>query len=407
MIKTKFFSILISCFSIACCIGQQQSVPLEWLNAHAIPFDSSNAGGEMYLPLLAKELKGNVICGLGEATHGTREFSQEKSRIVQYLVKHEGYRVLGFEFGYSAINPINNYLLGGKGDLKKLMQPLHLFKTKEIYNLFQELRLYNETRPLKDKVSLFGFDTNYIKSDIDASALYCADYLSKNMQYSTNSQTAIAVFKKIASPDLNYLYELSDEDTDVLKALYKEIKTRGGKGKDFMLFKKYLSLLYQGTLLADPLARDNFMAENIHEFQKENKSKTIIWGHNVHLAKDTTMAQCRGMGYHLKQQYSEGYYAVIFDTFKGSVNVLSGEDFEKHSFETPVASLSAVLAKAKYPAFFVSLKNSDGNPFYNVSADVTNIFANWNNRRTLPMRAGVDFDGLIFIKQTTASEPLE
>lgn len=407
MIKTKFFSILISCFSIACCIGQQQSEPLEWLNAHATPFDSGNTGGEMYLPLLAKELKGNVICGLGEATHGTYEFSQEKSRIVQYLVKHEGYRVLGFEFGYSAIAPINNYLLGGKGDLKKLMQPLHLFKTKEIYNLFQELRVYNETRPLKDKVSLFGFDTNYIKSDIDASALYCADYMGKNMQYSVNSKGVVAVFKKIASPNLNYLYELSEEDVAIVTALYQEVKTMGGKGADFALFKKHLSLLYQGTLLGDPLARDNFMAENINEFQKENKLKTIIWGHNVHLAKDTTMAQCRGMGYHLKQNYRDAYYALIFDTFKGSVNVLSGEDFEKHSFETSESSLSAVFARAKYPAFFMSLKNSDGNPFYNVSADVTNIFANWNNRRTLPMRPGIDFDGLIFIKETTASETLE
>lgn len=405
MTKNLLFSILFTGFSFACSLAQQQS--LTWLNSHALPIDANDTNNGAYFSSLSNQLKETKICGLAEASHGTHEFSIEKNRIIKYLITHENYRSIGFEFGYSAMAPINNYLSTGKGDLKQLMQPLRLFNTKEIYELFQWVKTYNDSQSLKNKVTLFGFDTNYIESDIDASATYAAEYLTTHAQQYRNAQAAIPVLKKITAPDLG-LFDLSEEDMAVISHLNDEIKLKGPAAVDDSgQFKKYVSLLYQGTLLSNPLARDEFMAENIANYQQESKAKTIIWGHNIHLAKDTTMAKCKGMGYHLKQKYHEQYYALGFDTFKGNVTVLDDDKFVQQSFEIQPESFSALFAKAKFPTFFIAFSNSKDDPFYNVEGNITNIYANWSKSQILPMRPGVDFDGLIFIRESTASVPLD
>ncbi|AYN04278.1 hypothetical protein EAG11_08830 [Flavobacterium sp. 140616W15] len=401
MTKNFLYSVLFSCFFSFCTFAQGQS--LNWINSHAIPITNNENDNKIFYSRLTNLLKDNKICGLGEASHGTHEFYTEKNHIIKYLVTNSQYKTIGFEFGYSAMAPINTYLLTGKGDLKQLMKPLRLFNTSEIYDLFEWVKTYNASKPLKDKVTLFGFDTNYIKSDVDASANFCSAYLIKNVSHYTNGQAAIPVLKKIATPDFP-IYELSDEETEIISKLNAEVKLKGTATiKDHNEFKKYVSLLYQSTLVSNPLARDKFMSENLIDFQQENKNKTIIWGHNIHFAKDTNMPKAEGMGYHLKQKYGNEYYAIGFDTYKGNVTVLEGNNYVQQSFEALPKSYSALFAEAKFPNFFISFDSSEESPFYNANGNITNIYSSWTNAIALPMKPGIDFDALIFIRETTPS----
>lgn len=406
MAKKNLLSILIGFIFITYSNAQQQAIPLTWIDSNAVSIENNNSN--TYLSRLSKTLKGTTILGLGEASHGTHEFFLEKNRIIKHLITYEKYKSLGFEFGYSAIAPINNYLQNGKGDLTELMQPLRLFNTKEIYDLFQWIKIYNDSQSLKNKVNLFGFDTNYIKSDIDASAKYSVNYLIKNAGLFVNTKYYTAVLNKIADAELINIYDLSSEEIEIISKLNEEIKSKSKlNNNDFVQFKKHISLLHQATLLSNPLARDKFMAENIIDFQANNKTKTIIWAHNVHLSKDTTMAECQGMGYHLKEKYSNQYYAIGFDTFQGSVNVINNNEFILHDFEATPGSFSSLFVKAKYPKFFISFNNLKDRPVYSTPNTITNIFANWTENRELPIKPGVDFDGLIFIRETTASIELK
>ncbi|TSD65948.1 erythromycin esterase family protein [Inquilinus sp. KBS0705] len=401
MTKKLLCFLLFTCLSATYTLAQQATI--NWVNNNALSIDSN----AKYLPFLANQLKGNTILGLAEASHGTHEFSTEKARIINYLITHAGYRSIGFEFGYSPMEKINNYLLTGKGDLKKLMEPMRLFKTQEIYDLFRAIKVYNDGQPVKNKVSLFGFDTDYFKADIDSSARYCVNYLTSHPQQYKNTKAAIAVLKRISATDFGNLYEMSEDETSTLSDLLDEAKKAATATNEDSELRKRVSLLYQGTLLGNPLARDEFMAENIANQQQQTKAKTIIWSHNIHVAKDTTMAQCKGMGYYVKQKYHNAYYTIGFDTFKGSVHVLDDDTFVKHLFEGKPGSLSATFAAAKLPHFFIPFGNTTADPLYNIAGNITNIYANWGNRLTLPMRPGVDFDGLIFIRETTASIILE
>lgn len=401
MAKKLLLSILFTYFSFTYCVAQQQ--PLNWVDAHAVSIDSN----KNYLPYLAAGLKGNTILGLGEASHGTHEFSVEKNRIIQYLITHQNYRSVGFESAYSVMDRINTYVLTGKGDLKQMMQPLRLFSNKEIYGLFKAIKAYNDGQPLKNKVSIFGFDIDYTKADVDSSASYCLNYLGKHPDVYVHDKAAMPVLKRITAPDFGNLYEMADDEMAIISDLNNEVKTKVQSTEGYGKFKKYLSLLYQGTLVSNPLARDEFMAENIATTQQESKAKTIIWSHNVHVAKDTTMAMCKGMGYYVKQKYGSQYYTIGLDTYKGSVNSIVDDAFQNNSFEMQPSSLSALFAKAKFPSFFVSVDNAQGNPLYNVAGNITNIFSNWGRMRTLQIRPGIDFNALLFIRETTASTELK
>lgn len=298
-------------------VGYAQNDPLKWINKNAHPLTTDTSLTD--LAFLSAALKNNVVLGLGEASHGTKEFYHQKKRIIQYLITNLKYRNLGFEFSDKHIKSINQYVLNGSGDLKELMSNMALYNTPEIYDIFRFIKLYNDKQSLSDKVTLFGFDS-----------------------------------------------------------------------EDFW---------------ADPLNRDKYMADLILENKKTGDTRTIIWSHNVHVAKDTTMAGMKGMGAYLKDNLGGKYYAVGFDTFSGTVSVLDAGKFIKHDFRADPHSYSQLFAASKYKNFFISFDKRQNQLFG--KNNITNIYSNRTPVRALPIRPGFDFDAVIFLRNTNASAKLD
>ncbi|OXA93751.1 erythromycin esterase family protein [Flavobacterium hercynium] len=158
---------------------------------------------------------------------------------------------------------------------------------------------------------------------------------------------------------------------------------------------------------ADPYTRDKLMAENFIAQNSISHRKTIIWSHNLHIAKDTTMAEFKALGYYINQEFGNKFYAIGFDTYKGNVNVLDNEgQLEKHDFEGSEGTFSSLFAKVKYQLFFIDFTIAN-NPLKNEVNKITNLYSNWKTPTPLPVKLGSDFDGLIFIRKTTASIGLE
>ncbi|WP_373497012.1 hypothetical protein [Aquiflexum sp.] len=93
-----------------------------WLKQHSIPVKYIEAGNDFsdLLPL-KKILQDVQIVGLGEATHGTKEFFQIKHRLMEFLVTQMDYTAFALEASYSDCQPINDYILTGKGDRAKVL----------------------------------------------------------------------------------------------------------------------------------------------------------------------------------------------------------------------------------------------------------------------------------------------
>jgi len=155
----------------------------------------------------------------------------------------------------------------------------------------------------------------------------------------------------------------------------------------------------------DPMGRDKQMAANLISYNDSTKRKTILWTHNVHALKDTTIG-AEPMGYHLKQHFGDKFYVMVFDTYQGTVNVLNNGAFESHDFKSGDDGLTGLLARAGHKAFYLPV-HAAANPLGTEIRKITNIYSNWQEPKPLPVRPGVDFDAIIFVRDTSASVQLD
>ncbi|MCH7872711.1 MAG: erythromycin esterase family protein [Planctomycetes bacterium] len=78
----------------AACYGQGDAAVTRWVKANAVKLDTVEAGHGFADMQPIKAMVGSArIVGLGEATHGTREFFQLKHRMVEFLVEEMGFTI--------------------------------------------------------------------------------------------------------------------------------------------------------------------------------------------------------------------------------------------------------------------------------------------------------------------------
>ena len=168
MIRGVLFLLLTSFFLPTASFGQEtppanEQAVLSWIQQNAIPIRHIEAGnGFSDLQPLKEILKDVKIVGLGESTHGTREFFQVKHRLLEFLVTEMEFTAFALEASYAACQPINDYVLTGKGDLATVLtgQGYVVWDTEEMANLIEWLRNYNQTLPAEKKVKFYGLDNS-------------------------------------------------------------------------------------------------------------------------------------------------------------------------------------------------------------------------------------------------------
>ena len=134
---------------------------ISWLTQNSFPVKDTESGkGFSDLQPLKKILQDVQVIGMGEATHGTREFFQFKARLVEFLVSEMGFTALALESTFSNCEPINDYILSGKGDLYSALsqQGYSVWDTEEFADLLMWLREYNRKVSDERKVHFYGVD---------------------------------------------------------------------------------------------------------------------------------------------------------------------------------------------------------------------------------------------------------
>lgn len=82
----------------------------EAFNQQIIEIKSMDSSDTSEFNALIKDMAGFKIIGLGEATHGTKEFYQYKSKLIRYLIEHQRLRMLIFESDMVGMESINDYV---------------------------------------------------------------------------------------------------------------------------------------------------------------------------------------------------------------------------------------------------------------------------------------------------------
>lgn len=127
-----------SCFS-------QVSVKIGKNNETVYPVTKPNETNYLndFLPLDTL-FKNKKIVGMGEATHGTKEFFNVKAGMFKFLATHCGYRIFTIEASYGGTLSVNDYVLYKKGNVTDAMKDLEYWTcdTEEVRDLIEWMRTY-------------------------------------------------------------------------------------------------------------------------------------------------------------------------------------------------------------------------------------------------------------------------
>jgi len=403
------------------------------LRRHAIPLRSVAAGSGFDDLIPLKEILRDVrVVGLGEATHGTREFFQFRHRMLEFLVKEMGYTVLALEGSYAAFMNINDYVLHGRGDRAKLLadQKYWILDTEEVAEIIDWIRAHNQTMPDEKKVKFFGIDPNAN----EIAMRLVTDYLGKVAPERVPS--AETLFQKILPEDIKAInFERTEVPAAQLSELYKLIshlvlnkarfvhQTSTG---EFERALQHLRLIAQFAEFNSPGAvdgggtRDRYMAENFQHVVNGEKPMTrfIVLAHNAHISKRDT-GNFPAMGSYLRKTFGKGYYAFGFAFNRGSFQAqVAGQGPPRVQEFTlgaaPERTVDWYLARTGIASYIVDFRRLPKDETLSQWLQATHrmhwvgaIFSDkWSaSQWTQPFVLSRDFDGLIFIEKTTRARP--
>ncbi|HEV2763776.1 MAG TPA: erythromycin esterase family protein [Pyrinomonadaceae bacterium] len=403
------------------------------LRSQAIRLRSLTAGSGFADLMPLKEILRDVrVVGLGEATHGTREFFQVRHRLLEFLVREMGFSVVAVEGSYAAFLKINDYVLHGKGNRAEVLagQKYWILDTEEVAAMIDWLRAHNQTVPDEKKVKFFGIDANANELAMRA----VADYLAKVAP--ERAAGAEALFQRIRPEDIKAInFAPTQVATAELSELYRLMSylllnqatfVRQTSAGEFESALQHLRLIAQFAEFNGPNAvdgggtRDGYMAENFQYLVNGEKPGTrfVVLAHNAHVSKRDT-GNFPAMGSYLRRAFGNGYYAFGFAFNQGEFQAqVSGEGSPRVQVfrigPAPERTVDWYLARAGVGNYVVDLRRSSKDEAVSQWLQATHrmhwvgaIFSErWGEpQRTQPFVLGRDFDGLVFIETTTRARP--
>lgn len=134
---------------------------VEWLKHYAIEIKTVEPQEDQQdLSLLKNVIGASQVVGLGEATHGNKEFFQMKHRLIKFLVTEMGFDTVVFECPGQQAKKIDDYIKTGEVSEDQILEGLgyEVWRTQEVLDLINWLREFNSTS--NRKISFFGCDVN-------------------------------------------------------------------------------------------------------------------------------------------------------------------------------------------------------------------------------------------------------
>jgi erythromycin esterase len=411
---------------------------------YPLQLDTSNLNDNL-LPLKTLFDKKTII-GMGEATHGTKEFFETKAKTFQFLVTHCNYRVFGIEASYGECNYINDYIKTGIGNIDSVIRLFGFWtwRTQEVKGLILWIKNFNQSKSNSEKISFYGFDmqdfysplkyiTDFLKLD---SSTYKLEFDS--ITHSILSKTEMQLYKKLQNKKMKF--------DDTLQLTFISLKSWITKNKisiedkyqkkQFVNFNFCIDNFHQAIHMNKALNisnyRDSCMAHNIVEIQKNENAKMFIWAHNGHInlsySENTSISMGLPMGAYIKNSIDSNYYAVGFIFNQGSFQAIKGPNTlmgvifkyifaKKHLYKglmectVPISkknTFTNALSTTFQSPVFIDLSGTH-NAIFTTSLktyDIGAVYLNYK-RSTAEINAQKQFNSLIYIPKTARATPID
>jgi erythromycin esterase len=318
------------------------------------------------------------VIGLGEASHGSKEFFEAKHRLFRYLVENAGFNVFAFEADVGESLYLNDAILEGRTtDIKELMlTKMHFWtwKTREVQALLEWMCDYNLGKGDADKIHYIGIDC----------------------QFNTYHPGLVKKFlEKSNAPFYGFACEILDEAEEASKNRYEDFnKDKYGTllGKintladslvinknqlianssleEYILQEHILNVLQQSLTVGYHSSiedftknyRDEYMAENVEWILEGKKdSKIAVWAHNGHIGN---IPEDGWMGSYLTGLLNDDYKIIAFSFSRGSFTAvgMDGEKFsglKTHTVSSApkLGSLNELFSRSGKPVFAILIKD--------------------------------------------------
>jgi erythromycin esterase-like protein len=387
---------------------------------------------------------------LGEATHGTHEFYEERARITQRLVEDKGFHAVAVEADWPDAYRVNRYVRGRGADrdantalsgFKRF--PNWMWRNTDVASFVDWLRHHNAgtSRP---QVGFYGLDLYSMFTSIEEVLRYldevdpnaarqarvryaCFDHYHEDSQHygytasldlsASCEQGVLEQLRQLQQRAADYMYRDGDEEA----YFYAEQNARL-----VMNAEEYYRTMFRGRVSSWNL-RDSHMAETLDALAKHlskdgEPAKIVVWEHNSHIgdARATEMGEMGewNVGELARKKYDGQTRLIGFSTYDGFVTAASEWDAPaEHKRVRPgmAGSYEALLHETGIPRFLLPLRDGvdkvvrDTMEERRLERAIGVIYLPRTERQShyFAARMARQFDAVIHIDHTTAVHPLD
>ncbi len=387
----------------------------EWLRASAIRVATADPAHDLDDLKAIERIVGKAhIVGLGEATHGTREFFQMKHRVVRYLVERMGFTVFAIEANLPECRAINDYVLSGKGDPQEALNGIYfwVWNTEEVLAMIEWMRAWNADPSHKHKVQFVGIDMQFTKVAAASVAAYVQRVApDEAAQLVAGLQAEQEGAQRAAVPALVTRFEQMAKRWSKVsgKVAYDEAR------QDLRVLEQEVAMTRSNE--GGYAERDLAMADNLDWIlaHQPKGTRAAVWAHNGHITNDDTMFL--RLGAHLRQRHGKDYVNLGFVFGSGSFQAIDwskgqSPNLKEHTLgPAPEHDVSAPFTQVGHPILIADLRAApagvvaDWFAAPHATRDTGSVFTS-EAAMSQPETLSRVFDAIIFIDKTTRARPL-
>lgn len=433
------------------------SPPTESIADHTVPLETTDP--EAPLPdrgPLRDRLSDATVVGLGEATHGTREFFELKARIIRHMVAELDCRLVALEANFPETLAVNEYVVHGNGDPEAALEGVYFWtwNVEAVRNLLEWLREFNAERALDDRVRFHGVDAQYTTGAVERLRAFLRE---------ADPDLLARIDADLAAVDGDGVPPHRDENAsdaaavaaDLVPRLHDRIRenreayVRATSERDVAFAERFVTVIdratdYRAAVRAWDAAgapeddrptralsiRDEMMADNAAWLlDRTATDPLVLWAHDSHLnrvgRRRGTETEGPSAGTRLAERYGEQYLAVGFSFGGGEFQAIaptagSGDERTLRRVSVPRSETGAfdvALGATGHEVAFFDVRGASGGS--------ERELADWLHGRRLTFETGATydpsapedalteyrygdaFDGVCYVDSTTRARPLE
>ncbi|HKP50208.1 MAG TPA: erythromycin esterase family protein [Gemmatimonadales bacterium] len=380
------------------------------------------------------------VVALGESTHGSSEFFRLKHRLVQYLVREHNFRLFAIEDQQLGMERVNAYVLGGPGTVEDAMRGMFgVWSTTEVRDLIVWMRSYNQQHG-DDPVEFIGFDMQNPSLPIDSLLAFSRRFeplLASTLEALLNDYRE--AWRKSSYPQYTAPESVHHRWADGAEAAWRLVEARRGawlaraespaESLSVEWAVQNARVIGQAGrfIFNNQPDRDSAMAANLAwrlELSGRDR-RAIVWAHDSHISKGrATTAEgnyfVSSMGMYLDRRFGEAYrsfgilssggaYTAVRSMWGGPRNLAIIS-----AFPAPRGSLEEIFHQVAQrlhsSLLLVNLAPALANPLGRLLLeDRPHRFVGYAAEDygfSGMIQVGCQFDGILFVDQTSGTHPL-